>query len=178
MVIFGVEQVIQDKNKCDALSLVVVVISGLLGLLTQSIWVALCLGVPLLLVINIIYYYCGEDYRARALRDQNRWDVWSRNLFSSRKSGTCFTCHGTGQVRKICRSCHGSGVYRPKCHRCSGTGRVYQRSVASGEQNLTSRGCPKCAGSGLAKLPCKRCAEKGGATVVCFKCGGSGIHYF
>ena len=168
---------IYDKKTYNKFSFAVIGIAGLLALITQSIMVAVVIALPPLLVIKIIYYYSGHDYSARAMRDQNRADVWSRNLFSFRKSGTCFTCNGTGIFRKICRNCNGSGIYRPKCNRCDGSGRV-QHGEQGAENKAMVRDCSKCSGTGLAKLPCKRCAQTGGTTVTCFKCGGSGIHYF
>ena len=88
---------------------------------------------------------------------------------STRLSGDCWKCSGTGHVTFSCRACNGTGLFhldaRP-CFTCDGLG------------TTAGHDCGRCNATGqykpAADVPCRRCQGSGTVTPICAKCGGSG----
>lgn len=92
-----------------------------------------------------------------------------RGHVTTRESGICFKCNGTGYKELVCRTCNGTGTFTfpdRACRTCSGTG-----SCRGAE-------CRSCAGTGIfasgKQAPCNRCGGTGKRTVTCERCRGTG----
>jgi DnaJ-class molecular chaperone len=141
----------------------------------------------------------GNDYSARAQRDQYKPRVMGKNLVSPINSyGTCFGCSGSGRRVLDCRPCEGRGRFKCRCcsgngtlrspaqtcFGCNGSGRLRSGSVCrrcsgSGQfKPAVDRSCKCCTEEGRKKLVCRKCQGSGNFTVACRKCGGSGWHKF
>lgn len=150
--------------------------------------------------MGMFNFLFGDDYRAKAQRDQYRPSTIGKNFISPINDyGHCFKCDGTGQRTLTCKICSGSGMHTGQCRGCSGTGtfsrpakecfvcngtgKKYEKEcrkcIGTGEHlPAISQVCNRCDGFGTFKSECRRCNGAGDFNVQCKKCDGSGWHRF